>query len=119
MGCADQLGSAPEFGARAGRRDFRLCFPAADQGAREGLKTGAGFDRDRFAGQHGLVEQDFSTRELHVGRYYAAERELHQVPRHKVRRGHSFPGAVASHGRGQREARFQGRESCLGAALLE
>ena len=62
MGGADELGGAAELGARPGRRDLRHRLAAPDQRPGIGLHAGAGFDRHGFAGEHGLVEQDFARR---------------------------------------------------------
>ena len=62
MGGADELRGAAELGARAGRRDLRHRLAAPHQRPGIGLHARAGFDGDRFAGEHGLVEQDFARR---------------------------------------------------------
>ncbi len=66
MSGADELGGAAELGARAGRRDLRHRLAAPHQRSGIGLHARAGFDGHRFAGEHGLVEQDFSPGEVHI-----------------------------------------------------
>jgi hypothetical protein len=119
MGGADELCGPAELGARSGRRDLRHCFAPPYQHSRECLDARAGFDGDGFAGEHGLVEQDFSPDEFHIRRDHATERQLHQVARYQLGGGDRLPGAVAPDGRIQREPRLQCGKGCLGAALLE
>ena len=59
---ADEFRGAAELGARSGRRDLRHRLAPAHQRSGKGLHARAGFDGHRFAGKHGLVEQDFSRR---------------------------------------------------------
>ena len=84
MGGAHELRGAAELGARSGRRDLRHRLAAPYQRSGEGLDARAGFDGNRFAGEHGLVEQDFSPGECHIRRDHAAERQLHHVARHQL-----------------------------------
>ena len=119
MRSAHQLGGAAEFGARAGRGYLRHRLAAPHQRAGIGLDAGAGFDRHGFAGEHGLVEQDFSAGEFHVGGDHGAEGKLHHVARHQFGRGHGLPGAVAPDGCVQSEPRLQRGKGRLGAAFLE
>ena len=71
MGGANEFGGATEFGARAGRRDLGLRLAAPNQRPCVGLNAGAGLDRHRFAGEHGLIEQNFAAGELHIRRDHA------------------------------------------------
>ena len=119
MGGADEFRGAAELGARSGRRDLRHRLAAPHQRPGIGLHAGAGFDRHGFAGEHGLVEQDFSPGEAHIRGDHAAERKLHHIARHQFGRGYGFPRAVAPDGRVQREPRLQRGKGRLGAALLE
>jgi hypothetical protein len=73
MGDAHELRRAAELGARAGRRDLRDRFTAPDQRPCIGLHACAGFDGRRFPGEHGLIEQDFSSSEAHIGGDHGAE----------------------------------------------
>jgi hypothetical protein len=73
MGGADELRSAAELGARSGRRNLCHRLAAPYQCSRIGLHTRAGFDWYRFAGQHGLVEQDFTLGEVHIRGNHATE----------------------------------------------
>ena len=57
---SDEFRGAAELGARSGRRDLRHRLAAPYQRSGIGLHAGAGFDGHGFAGEHGLVEQDFS-----------------------------------------------------------
>ena len=70
---ADELGGAAELGARSGRRDLRHRLAAPYQRPGISLHAGAGFDGYGFAGEHGLVEQDFSPGEAHIRGNHAAE----------------------------------------------
>ena len=56
MGGAYEFRGAAELGARSGRRDLRHCFAPSYQRSGERLDARAGLDRDRFTGEHGLVE---------------------------------------------------------------
>jgi hypothetical protein len=58
---------------RAGRRDLSHRLAAPDQRSGIGLHAGTGFDGYGFAGEHGLVEQDFSGREFHIRGDYRAQ----------------------------------------------
>ena len=104
MGGADEFRGAAEFGPRSGRGDLRHRLATPDQSASIGLNARARFDRDGFAGEHGLVEQDFAGIELQIGRDNAAKRELHDVARHQIGSGHACPDAVTPDGCAQREA---------------
>ena len=86
MGGADEFRGAAELGARSGRRDLRHCLAPTYQRPGECLDARAGFDGDRFAGEHGLVEQDFPPGEFHIRRDHATERQLHQIARAPARR---------------------------------
>ena len=44
-----------------------------------GLYASAGFDRYGFAGEHGLVEQDFTTGEVHIRGDHRTEGKLWQA----------------------------------------
>ena len=116
---ADEFGGAAELGARAGRRDLSHRLAAPDQSSGIGLHAGAGFDRYGFAGEHGLVEQDFSGGEIHIRGDHAAKGQLHHIARHQLGRGHGLPCAVAPDGCVQRQPRLQRSKGRLGAALLE
>jgi hypothetical protein len=95
MGGAYEFSGATEFSARAGSSDLRLGLAAPNQRPRKGLKTRAGFDWHRFAGEHRLIDQNFTGSELHIRRNHAAKRELHQIAWRQVRGGHRLPHAVA------------------------
>ena len=104
MGGADQLRGAAEFRARAGGGDHAHRLAAPHQRAGIGLHARAGFERHRFAGEHGLVEQDLAGGQAYVGRHHGTERQLHHVVRHQFGCGQALPASVAADGRGQREA---------------
>jgi hypothetical protein len=107
VGRANEFGGATKLGACSRRRDLCLGLTAPNQCPRKGLNTRAGFDRHGFAGEHRLVDQNFTGGELHIGRNHAAKRELHQIARRQVRCGHRFPHAVALDRGGKCEARLQ------------
>ena len=71
---ANQLRGASKLCARSGRRDLRDRFAAPHQRSRIGFEPGASFDRNGFAGEHGLVEQHRSLGQTHVGGNHGAER---------------------------------------------
>jgi hypothetical protein len=119
VGSANEFGDATEFSAYASCRDLSLRLAPPHQRPRVGLKTGAGFDRPRFAGEHGLVEKNFAACKLDIRRNHATQRELHQIPRHQLRGWHDPPQAVASDRRGQREPRLQRGKRRLGATFLK
>ena len=78
---ADELGGAAELGARSGRRDLSHRLAAPDQRSGTGLHASAGFDGYEFAGEHGLVEQDFSPGEVHIRGDHRTEGKLHHIAR--------------------------------------
>ena len=71
---AHQLRGASKLGARSGRRDLRNRFTAPHQRSRISFEPGASFDRNGFAGEHGLVKQHRSLGQAHVGGNHGAER---------------------------------------------
>ena len=66
MGSADELRRAAKLGVCSGCCDLSHRLAATYQGSCISLHSGAGFDGYRFAGQHGLVEQDFPPGEVHI-----------------------------------------------------
>jgi hypothetical protein len=62
---------------------------------RIGPHTGAGFDRYGFAGEHGLVEQDFSLGEAHIRGDHRAEGKLHYIAWDQLGRLYRLPSALA------------------------
>jgi hypothetical protein len=79
MGGADELGAAPEFGARARRDDFGHRLAPPDKSAGIGLEAGPGFDRHGFAGEHRLIDENGSAYQSHIAGDDGAERELDHV----------------------------------------
>jgi hypothetical protein len=73
MGSADELRGAAELGARSGCRDLSHSLAAPYQRPRIGFQAWASFDGHRLAGEHGLVEQDFSPGEAHIRGDHATE----------------------------------------------
>ena len=98
---ANELGGAAELGAHAGRRDLRHCLATPDQRPCIGLHAGAGFDGHGFAGEHGLIEQDFSAGEVHIRGDHAAETKA--SPR---RPGRARPRVSSVHAPSRRTVAF-------------
>jgi hypothetical protein len=73
MGGADELRGAAEFGVRSGRRNLRHRLATPYQCSRICLHARAGFDWHRFAGEHGLVEQDLALGQVHIRGNHATE----------------------------------------------
>ena len=119
VGSANEFSCATEFGPRAGRRDLRFRLAAPNQRPCVGLNPRAGLDRYRFTGEHGLIEQNFTARELHVRRNDSAERKLYHIARHHLCCGNGLPRAIALDRGGQRKPRLQRGKRRLGATFLE
>ena len=119
MGSADEFRCAAEFGERSGCRNLRDRLAPPNLRSCKCSCTGTGFDRYGFAGEHGLVEQDFSGRKPHIRRNHAAKRELHDIARHELHSRQVLPRTITPDGRAQREPRFQCSKRCLGTAFLE
>jgi hypothetical protein len=81
MSGADEFRGAPEFGVCASRRHRGHRLTAPHQRTGVGFHARTRFDRHRFAGEHGLIEQDFSRGEVHVGSNHATERKFHHIAR--------------------------------------
>ena len=71
---ANQFRRASKFGARSGGRDLRHRLTAPHQRSGIGFEAGPCFDGYRFAGEHGLVEQDLAFGQTHVRGNHGAER---------------------------------------------
>ena len=119
--CAVRTSSAvrPNLVRAPGRRDLRHRLAAPVPCPCIGLHARTRFDGNRFAREHGLVEQDLPARNVHIRGDHRAERKFHQVARHQLGGGHGLPRAVAPDRGVERESRFQRRKGRLGAALLE
>ena len=71
---ANHLRCTPEFGADP-RGGYDSCgFAAPHQGTCIRIHTWSGFDGQRLASEHRLIEQDRPVEQLHVRRHNAAER---------------------------------------------
>ena len=116
---ANQLRRASELCACAGGRHFRDSFAAPHQRSRIGFEPGSSFDRNGFAGEHGLVEQDLAFGQSHVGGNHGSERQLHNIAGYQSGSRHGGPGIVATDRRVQREPRFQRVQSRLRSPFLE
>ncbi len=95
VGRADQFRGASKLCARPGCRDLRDCFAAPHQCSRVCFKTGASFDRNGFACEHGLVKQHRSLDQAHVGGNHGAERQLHNISDYQFGGGNGLPGVIA------------------------
>ena len=80
VGGANEFRRASEFGAHSGGAYFGDSFAPPDQGARIGLRARSGLNRQRFAGEHGLIEQDGALAYQHIGGDHRAQR---RVSRHR------------------------------------
>jgi hypothetical protein len=67
VGDTHQLRRLPEIGARSRRRHPRDRTAATNEAARKGGPFGLHFGWDRFAGQHGLIEQQRAVDDEDVG----------------------------------------------------
>ena len=116
---ANKFCGAPELGMHAS--GCHLCggFPAAHQSPCVSIRSCPGFNRQRFACKHRLIEQDRPIDQVHIGSNHPAERQLHQIATHQLRRRYRLPSSVTPDGSIQGEPRLQGKESGLGAAFLE
>ena len=118
MGGADQLRSATEFCASAGRSDLGCSLASPNQSAGIGLSSHPGVNRHGFAGEHGLVEENVSRDQARICWNDAAEREFNNVAGHQIGGGDTDPDAIPADRGRQREARLQGRQSMLRPSLL-
>jgi hypothetical protein len=96
MSGADEFRGAPEFGVCASRRHRGHRLTAPHQRTGVGFHARTRFDRHRFAGEHGLIEQDFSRGEVHVGSNHATERKFHHIARDQFG-GSMLPLASEAH----------------------
>jgi len=62
---------------------FRDSLAASNQRSRISFETGAGLDRNRFAGEHRLIKQDFAFGQSHVGSHHGSQRQLHNIAGHE------------------------------------
>jgi hypothetical protein len=79
VGDADQLRRPSEIGARSRRRYPRNCRAATNEAASEGGLSALHFDWDRFAGQHGLIEQQRAVDDEDICRNDFPERNLDDI----------------------------------------
>jgi len=52
------------------------------------------FDGQRFAGKHGLIEQDRSPDQMHIRRNHAAERQLDEIATHQLCSRYCLPYSI-------------------------
>src|ERR1022692_238905 len=71
---ANQIRRASKLCARSGRRDHRDRLTAPHQRSGISFEPGASFDRNGFAGEHGLVKQHRPLSQAHVGGNHGPER---------------------------------------------
>lgn len=105
VGDAHQLRGPAEIGAHSRRSNPRDRSAATHQPSREGGLSRLHFGRIRFAGQHGLIEQQSA-----VGGNDVTERNLNDIAGNKVSRRSVAPGAVAFDARRQRQALLEKRQ---------
>jgi hypothetical protein len=84
-----------------------VAFPAPYQSAGVGFSAGAGIDGQRFAREHGLIDQDRSIEQAHIRSDDEAERQLDQVAYNERGCGNCGPHSVTLHSRDQRQSRFE------------
>ncbi len=84
MSTENKLRGTTKLRARSGRCHLRNRLASPYQRPCIGLEVRASFDGDGFAGEHGLIEQNRSLNQAHVGGNHGAERQLHDVARHQL-----------------------------------
>ena len=99
MGGAHQFGGASEFAARARRGDFGDGLAALHQRPGIGLVAWTGFDRQRLAGDHRLVEQHAPRDQADIGGDHGAETELDNIAGHQPGCQDIGPNAIPPHAR--------------------
>ena len=99
----NEFGRPSEFGPCPRSNDFSDGFPASYQSACIGLRARPGLDRQGLAREHGLIDQDRSIEDAHVGRDDGAERQLDQITRHERSRRNRRPTPVPLHGCDERQ----------------
>jgi hypothetical protein len=86
MGGADEFGAAPEFRARARCCNFSHRLAPPDKRAGISLKARPGFNRDGFAGEQRLIDEDGAVYQSNIGGNNGTERQLHHVSLHQFGR---------------------------------
>ena len=119
MRSANKFRRAAEFCTGACSCDDCRCFTAPYQSSCVGVHTSACFNGQGFAREHRLVKLHRPTGQVHIGCNHSAQRQLHQVATYQFRGRYSLPHAIALHRSIECETRLQGRQGCLGTALLE
>ena len=95
MGDAHEFGGATEKGCRSGGGDNGDGFAAAHQRAGIGELADAGFNRNRLAGQHRLIEHDRALDNAHIGGNDGGQRQLHDIVGDQERGRQLGPAPVA------------------------
>jgi len=84
MSIQNKLCGTTKLCARSGRCHLGNRLASPHQCPCIGLEVRASFDGDGFAGEHGLIEQNRSLSQAHVGGNHGAERQFHDVARHQL-----------------------------------
>src|ERR1019366_3954983 len=116
---ANELRSPPELGSRPGRGDLGDSFTSPHQCSGVGLPAWTRFNGHRFAGEHGLVDENGALYKANVRGDDSAQRQLHDVTDHEVCRWDDDPESVSAYRRRKSESRPEGGESRLRAAFLK
>ena len=103
VGGAHQFRGPAEFCPCSRRGDLGDRFSSSHERSGIGREPRTRFDRHRLARQHGLIDQNGAFQKARVRRDDSAERELHDVPHHKLSRGNRRPDAVPVDGGRERE----------------
>jgi hypothetical protein len=115
----NQFGGPSKLCSRSGRRNLRNRFAAPHQRPRVRFKSRPRFHRNRFAGEHRLIQQHRPVRQTQIRRNNPSQGQLHQISHHKIRRRQRNPNVVPLHGSVQREPRLHGGKSRLCPPFLK
>jgi hypothetical protein len=118
-GAGDELGGTPEKRVRPGGNDRAAHFTLLDDAARVSFVAQLLGDRQRLAGQRGLIDENVSLPEqAQVGRHDHAEADVRDVARHQGRGVDGLVFAVPQHRRVERKAFLQRGERVGGFDVL-
>ena len=119
MGRTNEFSCMPKLRACPCCGDNRRGFSAPHERPGISLEARSSFDRDGFASEHGLIEQERSLNQLYVGCRHPTERQLHGVTRRQFGGGYILPSAVAPYRSRKRQSRLERGKSGLCARFLE
>ena len=115
----DQFGGLAEVGLRAGGGDGagRLALPGNRAGV-QGL-TPALLDRDRFAGERGLIDDERALVDRGIGGNDITHADVDHVARHQLARRDLLPLPIAQHAGVDRQSLAEQRQRLLRLPFLE